>query len=321
MKRAVVWALTLAAGALAGTAAAQSFPAKSLRLVVPFPSGGFSDLLARLVGQKLTESVGQPVIVDNRAGAGGNIGADLVAKASPDGYTLLVSSLNYVINPSLMPPPFDPLKDLVGVSLVAEGPPLVMSVGASAPYRSVQDVVRIARSKPGQLNFATAGPGTSTHLAAEMFRNMTGVSIVLVPYKGGTAEYTAVMSGEAAVNFPLLPAVLPHLKGGRLQGLAVTSAKRIAAVPDLPTMAESGLAGFEINNFLGLMAPSGTPRPVLQKLQAEMSRIAAQRDFVERLEGYGMQPVAGSQEAFDRFIRQQMTKWAQVVRSTGAKAQ
>lgn len=309
-------------GALAQDATgSDAYPNKPIRFIVPFPSGGFSDILGRFVGQKLSESVRQPVVIDNRPGASGNIGAEIVAKAPPNGYTLLINSLNYVINPSVLQLPFDPLKDFVPVSLIADGPPLIMVVNPASAYRSVQDVITLARSKPGQLNFATAGPGTSTHLAAELFRTMAGIVIVLVPYKGGTAEFSSVVSGETAVNFPLLPAALPLLQGGRLRALAVTSAKRSPALPELPTMAESGLPGFEAANFLGLVAPANTPRSIILKLHIEIASMSRQRDFVERLERFGMQPVGSTPDEFEKFIEQQIRKWAGVVRTAGSKQQ
>ncbi|HEV2008192.1 MAG TPA: tripartite tricarboxylate transporter substrate binding protein, partial [Burkholderiales bacterium] len=282
-----------------------------------FPASGFSDILGRIVAQKLSESVGQPVVNDNRPGASGNIGAEMVAKAQPDGYTLLINAFNYVINPNAMALSFDPLNDFAAISLIADGPPQVVAVGASSPFRSVQEIIAAARAKPAQLNFATAGIGTSPHLAVELLRSMTGIDVVMIPYKGSVLAVSAVVSGEIAVTIPNLPIVLPLLKSGKLRGLAVTSARRSASVPELPTMIESGFPGFEMSGFLGLLAPLKTPRSVIQKLNSEMVALAKQRDFIDRLDTFGMQPVGSTPEAFERFMREQIAKWGRVFKSAG----
>lgn len=300
-------------------ARAQAYPSKPIRFIIPFPASGFSDILGRIVAQKLSESVGQPVVNDNRPGASGNIGAEMVAKAQPDGYTLLINAFNYVINPSVMQLSFDPLKDFAAVSLIADGPPQVLAVGPSSPYRSVQEVIAAARARPGQLNFATAGTGTSPHLAVELLRSMTGIDVVMIPYKGSVLAVSAVVSGEIAVSIPNLPTVLPLLKSGKLRGLAVTSAKRSSSVPELPTMIESGFPGFEMGGFLGLLAPLKTPRGIIQKLNSEMVVLTKQRDFIDRLDTFGMQPVGSTPEEFAQFMRDQIAKWARVFKSAGGK--
>ena len=310
--------LAVAPSAVAqATAAGDTYPTRPIRLVVPFPPGGFSDLLGRLVGQGVAESIGQPVIVENRPGASGNIGADVVAKAQPDGYTLLLNSLNYVIGPNVMAMPFDTLTDFAPVSMVAGGPPQVMVVHPASGHRTVADLVAYARSNPGKLNIATAGPGTGTHLVGEMFRNYAKIEALLVPYKGGPAEFGAVVSGEANLNFPLVAAVLPLIQSGRLRPLAVTSAKRIPLLPEVPTMAEAGLQGFEADNFIGLVAPAKTPRTVIARLQREVAALTRKQDFVDRIERLGMRPVGSSPEEFDAFIREQLRKWAEVVKASG----
>jgi tripartite-type tricarboxylate transporter receptor subunit TctC len=298
-------------------ATAQAYPSKPIRFVIPFPAGGFSDVTGRVVAQKLSDILGQPIISDNRPGAGGNIGADIAAKANPDGYTLLINSINFVINPSVIKPPFDPLKDFAGVSLIASGPPLVMTVSPASPWKSVQDVIDAAKAKPGKLNFAISGPGSSPQLITEMLKMMTGINVVQVPFKGSTLALTSVISGDISVVFPNLPVVIAHLKSGRLRALAVTSANRSPALPDVPTMAESGLPGFDIEGFLGLLAPAKTPRAVINKLSGEIAKIAKQPDFVARYAAFGMRPVGSTPEEIDRFTRDQIAKWAKVLKQAG----
>lgn len=296
---------------------AQAYPGKPVRFVIPFPAGGFSDITGRVVAQKLSDSLGQPVISDNRPGASGNIGAEIVAKANPDGYTLLINSINFVINPSVIKAPFDPVGDFAGVSLIASGPPLVMSVNASSPWRSVKDVIAAARTQPGKLNFAISGPGSSPHLITELLKTMTGINVVQVPFKGSALAISSVISGDISVVFPNLPVVLSHLKSGRLRGLAVTSAKRTPALPDVPTMVESGLPGFDVEGFLGLLAPARTPRAVINKLSGEITKIAKQQDFIERYAAFGMDPVGSTPEEIDRFTRNQIAKWSKVLKQAG----
>lgn len=299
-------------------AMAQEYPSKPIRFIIPFPASGFSDILGRVVGKQLAESVKQPVVIDNRPGASGNIGADIAAKAQPDGYTLLINAFNYVINPSVMALPFDPIRDFAPVSLIADGPAQVMAVGPSSPFTTVKDVIAFARAKPGQLNFATAGTGTSPHLAVELLRSMTGIEVVQVPYKGSVLALSAVVSGEIAITFPNLPVAVPMLKAGKLRGLAVSSARRSPLLPDLPTMQESGLPGFELGGFLGLLAPRKTPPAIIKKLNGEMLVMTRQRNFIERLDTFGMQPVGTTPEAFEKFMINEIAKWAAVFKSAGA---
>ncbi len=295
---------------------AQTYPVKPIRFIIPFPASGFSDILGRVVGQKLSESVGQPVVIDNRPGASGNIGAEMTAKAQPDGYTLLVNAFNYVINPSVMTLPFDPIGDFAPVSLIADGPAQVMAVGPSSPFKSVSDVIAFARARPGQLNFATAGTGTSPHLAVELLRSMTGIQVVQVPYKGSVLALSAVVSGEIAVTFPNVPVAMGMIKSGKLRGLAVTGSRRSTVFPDLPTMTESGLPGFELSGFLGLLAPKKTPAAIVRRLNGDLVAMSGQRDFVERLDSFGMQPVGSSPEAFEKYMREQIARWGKVFAAT-----
>ncbi|MBI4193756.1 MAG: tripartite tricarboxylate transporter substrate binding protein [Betaproteobacteria bacterium] len=299
------------------TSLAQAYPNKPVRFVIPFPAGGFSDITGRVVAQKLADAVGQPVVSDNRPGASGNIGAEIVARAAPDGYTLLINSINYVINPSVVKAPFDPVKDFAGVSLIASGPPLVMTVNGSSPWKSVKDVIAAAKSQPGKLNFANSGPGSSPHLSIEVLQSMTGIKVAQIPFKGATLAISSLINGDIAVVFPNLPVILPHLKSGRVRGLAVTSAKRSAALPELPTMAESGLPGFDVSGFLGLLAPARTPPAILRRLSGEISAMAKQQDFIDRFAAFGMEPVGSTPEQCDRFTREQIARWAKVLKDAG----
>ncbi|MBI4206414.1 MAG: tripartite tricarboxylate transporter substrate binding protein [Betaproteobacteria bacterium] len=302
-------------------ASRQAFPTKPIRFVIPFPAGGFSDITGRVVAQRLAESVSQPVVSDNRPGASGNIGADLVAKAAPDGYTLLINSINYVINPSVVKAPFDPVRDFTAVSLIASGPPLVMTVSAATPWKSVKDVINAAKAQPGKLNFANSGLGSSPHLSIELLKSMAGINVVQVPYKGAALAIGSLIGGDIAVVFPNLPVVLPHLKSGRVRGLAVTSARRSPALPDLPTMAEAGLPGFDVSGFLGLLAPAKTPRSIIGQLNTEIVRMAREPDFIERFAAFGMQPVGSTPAEMDRFTREQIAKWAKVLKEAGVSPQ
>ena len=305
---ACAWSLLL----LTASVAAQDYPVKPIRFVIPFPASGFSDILGRLLGQRLAQAVGQPVVNDNRPGASGNIGADIVAKATPDGHTLLINSFNFVVNPGVTVLPFDPVWDFAAVSLIADGPPLVMAVAASAPYRTVKDLIGSAHANPGRLNFATSGAGTAPHLAIELISRLTGIKVTQVPYKGSAPALTAVVSGEVAVTFPNLPAVLPLLGNARLRALAVTSAQRTSALPEVPTLIESGLPGFELNGFLGVLAPARTPRQVIQTLHREFGAISRDSAFSDRLKDYGMRAVGSTPDEFAAFLQAQISQWTEV---------
>ena len=302
---------------LAASAAAQSYPSKPVRFVIPFPAGGFSDITGRVVAQKLSEAMGQPVVSDNRPGASGNIGADIAAKAPADGYTLLINSINFVINPSVVKAPFDPVKDFAGVSQIARGPGLVMTVANNSPWRSVKDVIAAAKAQPGKLNFANSGLGSSPHLSIELLKSMTGINVVQVPYSGSSLAVAALISGDLAVIFPNVPVIAPQIKAGRVRGLAVTAATRSPVLPDLPTMVEAGLPGFEVSGFLGLLAPARTPPAIIRQLSAEIAKVSRQKDFIERFAAFGMEPVGSTPEECDRFTREQIEKWAKVLRAAG----
>jgi tripartite-type tricarboxylate transporter receptor subunit TctC len=296
-----------------------NYPAKPVRLVVPFPAGGTTDILARAVAQKLSEAWGQQVIVDNRPGAGGNIGSDLVAKSKPDGYTLLMGTVGtHAINPSLYKNmPYDHVKDFVPVILVA-GVPNVLVVNPSLPVHSVPELIAYAKANPGKLNFASSGNGTSIHLSGELFKAMTGVEMTHVPYKGSAPALTDLIGGQVQLMFDNLPSSLPFIKAGKLRALAVTSGARAAALPDLPTLAESGLPGFEASSWFGVLAPAGTPRDIVAKLDGTIASWLASPEAKEKLLAQGAIAAGGTPDDFARHIAAETSKWAKVVKASGA---
>ena len=314
---AIVAALAVAGGALAQ---APSYPSKPIRLVVPFPPGGTTDILAREVAQKLTDAWGQSVVVDNRPGAGGNIGAELVAKAAPDGYTLLMGTVGtHAINSSLYAKlPYDHVKDFAPVILVADVPN-VLVVNPALPVNSVAELIAYAKSNPGKLNFASSGNGTSIHLSGELLKTMAGVQMVHVPYKGSAPALTDLVGGQVQLMFDNLPSSLPQIKAGKLRAIAVTSATRAAALPDVPTVAEAGLPGFEATSWFGVLAPAGTPQAIVAKLNVEIARWLATPEAQERLRGQGANAAGGSPEDFAKHIAAETAKWAKVVKESGAK--
>ena len=298
---------------------AANYPAKPVRLVVPFPAGGTTDILARAVAQRLSEAWGQQVIVDNRPGAGGNIGSDLVAKAKPDGYTLLMGTVGtHAINPSLYRNmPYDHVKDFAPVILVA-GVPNVLVVNPSLPVHSVPELIAYAKANPGKLNFASSGNGTSIHLSGELFKTMAGVQMTHVPYKGSSPALADLMGGQVQLMFDNLPSSLGLIKGGKLRAIAVTSATRAAALPDVPTIAESGLPGFEASSWFGVLAPAATPHEIVAKLNGTIALWLATPEAKEKLLAQGAIAAGGSPEDFARHIDRETAKWAKVVKASGA---
>jgi tripartite-type tricarboxylate transporter receptor subunit TctC len=300
---------------------AQNYPTKPIRFVVAFPPGGGTDILARTIGQKLGERFGQQVIIDNRGGAGGNIGTDIVAKAIPDGYTILMGSVGPLsINASLMGKlPFDPIKDLAPVTL-CDATPNVLVLNPAVAANSVKELIALAKSRPGQLIFASSGLGTPAHLAGELFDTLAGVKMVHVPYKGGVVALTDLMAGQVQLMFSTMPPALPHIKAGKLKALAVTSARRSPAAPELPTIAEAALPGFEATTWHGVVVPARTPAAIIAKLNAEIVKILHSRDVRERLSSQGAEPVGDTPEEFAAYIRAETVKWAKVVKESGARA-
>ena len=301
---------------------AQTYPAKPVRFIVPFAAGGGSDLVARTVAQKLTEVLGQPVVIDNRAGAAGTIGADLAARSPPDGHTLFLGSNGpLAINPSLyVKLPYDAARDFAPVSLVTIMPFLLV-VHPSLPVKSVKELIALARAKPGQLNYGSPGNGSTTHLANELLKSMTGMQITHVPYKGVAPAATDLISGNIQMLSGDLSTLIPHVRSGRMRPLAVTSARRSALLPDMPTIAEAGVRGYEAVGWFGVLVPSGTPQGVIERLNAAMLKGLGTADARERLSAFGGEVAVGSPEQFAAHIRREAAKWSKVIRAVGLKAE
>lgn len=321
MLRFIGWALlAVLFAAPEGGALAQTYPSKPIRIVVPFPPGGPADILARIIGQNLAESWGQQAVIDNRAGAGGNIGSEMVAKALPDGYTLLMGFVGtHAINASLYSTmPYDNAKDFEPVSLVAMVT-IILVVHPSIPANSVKELIVLARSRPGQLTFGSPGNGTPQHLAGELFNTMAGVKMVHIPYKGAVPALTDLLGGRVSLIFSSMPPALPHVKAGKLRALAVTSARRSSAAPDVPTIAESGLPGYEVINWYGILVPAGTPKEIVARLNAEILKILNVPDVKERLSAQGAETFSSTPQEFAAYIRKETEKWAKVVKYSGAR--
>jgi tripartite-type tricarboxylate transporter receptor subunit TctC len=311
----------LALGLAAAGAHAQTYPSKPIRMIVPFTPGGTTDILARTVGQKLGEAWGQPVVVDNRPGAGGNIGSELVAKAPPDGYTLLMGTIStHAINASLYRRlPFDPTRDFAPVSRVGTLPNILI-VHPSVPVKSVKELIELARSKPGELNFASSGVGTSLHLSGALFNSMAGVNLVHVPYKGSSPALADLLGGQVKIMFDNLPSALPHVKAGKLKPLAVTGTRRASVLPEVPTVIESGLAGFEVTSWFAVFAPAKTPKDIVTKLNGEIVKILNSADVQEKLTQIGVDAAPTTPEELAAFAKAETEKWGKVVKATGASA-
>jgi tripartite-type tricarboxylate transporter receptor subunit TctC len=313
-----VRAAVLGLGCLAaGAAAAQSYPVKPLRIVVPFAPGGPNDILARVIGQKLTEAWGQQTLVENRAGGGTVIGTEIVAKAAPDGYTLLMVSTSHTSNPALRKLPYDPIRDLEPVILVASGPNVVLA-HPSLPARSIKELIAVARSRPGEVAYGSGGAGTSTHLSGAMVGLMGGVQMIHVPYKGAGPATIDLLSGQITWMVGTILPSMPHIRSGRLRALAVTGAKRSPVLPDVPPVADT-LPGFEASSWYGISAPGGTPRDTVSKLNQEIARRINTPDVRERIAGEGAEIIGGSADQFGAFYRAEIDKWAKVIRAAGLK--
>jgi tripartite-type tricarboxylate transporter receptor subunit TctC len=299
---------------------AAGYPNKPVRLVIPFPPGGPLDIIGRAIAQKATDDWGQSVVVDNRPGAGGNIGAELVAKSPPDGYTILMGALStHAVNPSLYARmPYDAVKDFAPISLVAITPN-VLVVNAALPVSSAKEFVAYAKANSGKLAFGSGSNGSAGHLAGELFKVETGTDIVHVPYKGGAPATQALLAGDTQFMFDNLANAMPQVKAGKLKALAVTTAERSKLAPDLPTMAEAGLPGFDISTWFGLLAPAGTPKDVIAKWNAEVTKILNSPDMRERLTAQGAEPAPDTPEQFAAFIQSEIPKYARIVKISGAK--
>jgi tripartite-type tricarboxylate transporter receptor subunit TctC len=315
-------ALFCAALASAGSALAQPYPQKPIRIVVPFAAGGIADTFARSIGQKLNEAWSQPVVVENRTGAGGNIGAEAVAKAPPDGYTLVMGNIGtHALNVTLFKDlPFDPIRDFAPVALVLEADGLLV-MPPSLPVSSVEDLIQLARSKPASLAYGSAGMGTTSHLAGELFKHMAKVDITHVPYKGNVPALTDLLGGQIQMMFATMPTALPHVKAGKLKALASIRSARTRALPDLPTVAEAALRGFDANNWIGLFAPAGTPSEIVHLLNAEVVKVMNTPEMRKRVETEGATFSPMSAEQFADFVRKEVIEWREIIRAAGITAQ
>ena len=322
MRKILVYAVGVVLGCAAWAAWPQAYPAKPVRMVVPYPAGGYYDLLARVIGQKLGEMWGQTLVVDNRAGANGIVGTELVAKSAPDGYTLEMGGIGpHGINPSLYGKlPYDAVRDFAPVIHVANAPN-VLVVHPSVPAASVAQLIALAKARPGQLNYASNGSGSSPHLSAEMFASMAGIKIQHVPYKGSAPAVADILAGQVTLLFGTMGDVVPHIRAGKLRALAVTGARRIPALPDVPTMIEAGVPGYEAVAWFGVMAPAATPRPIVLKLNQDIARTMQMPDVLDKITAQGSaEIVGGSPEQFGAFVRAEIAKWAKIIKQSGAKA-
>jgi len=309
----------LAAMSFASFAEAQTYPSRPIRMVVGFAAGGAPDIIGRVIGERLNQSFGQPVIVDNRPGATGNIGAEIVAKAGADGYTLFMATLSVAISPSFYRKlPFDPVKSFAPVSMVASVP-LLLVVHPSLPAKSVKELIALARAQPGKFNYASVGNGSPQHLSAELFKSVAGVDLVHVPYKGGGQATAAVLSGEAHVFFAGMPPALPHVKAGRLRGLAVSTGKRSPSAPEVPTVGEAGLPGFEADNWNALLAPRGTPKKIVDRLNLELEKLLKLPDIQSQFIKIGAEAVYSTPPGLAARIKEETLKWGKVARDAGVK--
>jgi tripartite-type tricarboxylate transporter receptor subunit TctC len=314
--------LALASPAAQAQAKAQALPAKAITIVVPFSAGGTTDILARVIGQHMSSDLGQPVIIDNRAGAGGNIGTQLVARAAPDGYTILMGTVGtHAINQSLYPKlPFDPIKDFAPLTRVALVPNLLVA-NPTQPFKTVKELMAYTKANPGKVTFGSSGNGTSMHVSGELFKQMAGVDIQHVAYKGSAPAVNDLLGNHIAIMFDNMPSAIGHVKAGKLRPLAVTTAKRSPALPDVPTIAEAGVPGYEATSWFGLLAPAKTPAPVVAKLNAAILKALADPDVKKKLQEQGAEPLGETPAQFAAFIDSETVKWGKIVKQSGATAQ
>jgi len=301
-------------------ATAQAYPAKPIRWISPWPAGGANDIFSRAIGQRIGESLGQQVLVDNRPGAAGTIGSDIAAKAPADGYTLVMgSSPTHAIAPALYPAlPYDPLRDFSAVTLVGSVPN-VLVLHPSVPAKTVKEFIAVAKARPGKLNFASTGNGTSQHLSAELFKFMAGLDMVHIPYKGTAPALTELVAGQVDLAFENMPALIPHIQAGRLRALAVTTTKRSAVMPELPTIAEAALPGYDASVWFGVFAPAGTPRPVIDRLHGEILKALQTQDLKSRMIAMGTEVSGMGPDDFSAYVRKEIPKWAKLVKAAGVK--
>ncbi len=312
ISRVIAAAFALCSGAVF----AQTYPAKPIRWV----TGGGPDAMARILGQKFTDAWGQQVLVEERGGGGGLLSAEAVAKSPPDGYTLLLATGTHTINPNFFKLPYDMVRDFAPVTLIATIP-FVLTVHPSLPVKTVGDLVKLAKARPGELNYTSGGNGSPGHLICEMFKSMTGVNMVHVPYKTVAQGVTGLIAGQAQVMFTVGPSAVPQIQAGRIRGIAVTTLKRSKSLPDLPTVAESGLPGFEAPAWNGVLAPAGTPAAIIGKLNAEILKNLRQTEFLEKIAVLGFEPIGSTPAEFGDFVKAELAKWAKVAKDSGAKAE
>ena len=316
MKRSIAF---VSLALLAGAAMAQQYPSKTVRVVIPWPPGGSNDVVGRIVLQKVGELMGQQFIVDNRGGAAGSIGADVAAKAPPDGYTLMVHSTSHVGNAHLYKKlPYDTLKDFTGVALLAAQPG-ALTVHPSLPVKTVKDFIALAKNRPGTINYSSSGNGSAPHLSMALFVSMSGINIVHVPYKGGAPQVTALVSGETQASLATVSTVLMHVQSGRLRTLGVSSAKRTATMPEVPTIAEAGVPGYEMSPWIGVFVPAATPRELIVRLNVEINRALKSPDVSQLLASQALDALGGTPEEFDARIKLDYEKYAKLIKLTGAK--
>jgi tripartite-type tricarboxylate transporter receptor subunit TctC len=319
-RRLVCASLSLALAGCAALAAAQNYPSKPVRLIVPFPPGGSNDIVGRLMAQELTEKLGKQVVVDNRGGAGGVLGSEIAANSDPDGHTLLIISVAYSFNPAMYKLRFDPDRAFVPIAILGTGPN-ALTVTPKLPVNSVKELIAMAKAQPGKLNYASSGVGTFQHLGSELFRIMAGINIVHVPFKGGGPAMADVMAGNTEICIASLIQVIPHVDSKRLKLLGIGGAKRAKIYPNVPTIAEAGVPGYDSSNWWGLLAPAKTPHAVVNRLRAESSKILASAEVQKKLESQGAETVKMSPEEFGRFIKAETVKWSKVVKEAGIKAE
>jgi tripartite-type tricarboxylate transporter receptor subunit TctC len=313
-------ALVLCSLFVAVAGAQEAYPSRPVRFILPFPPGGGTDILGRLIAERLSAGLGQPVVTENRGGAGGNVGAEAAAHSAPDGYTIVLVAPSLAISPSLYSKlNYDPVKDLAPVSLVATVPN-IMITNPSVEAKNLQEFIALALARPGAMNYGSGGAGTSNHLAGELFNIVTGAKLVHVPYKGVNLAMQGVLAGEIHLVFIGIPAALPHIKAGRLRALALVAPQRSPALPEVPTAAEAGLKDFEVTTWYGVMTPAGTPRPIVTRLNSELGKIMHAPDVKERLAGMATDPLTSTPEEFAAYLKQEIAKWGDVVRKANLKA-
>ncbi|TMH29750.1 MAG: tripartite tricarboxylate transporter substrate binding protein [Betaproteobacteria bacterium] len=307
--------------ALHGAAQAQEYPSRPVKIIVPFAPGGSADVYARFIGQRLQDALGQSFVVDNRPGAGSIIGSDAVAKSAPDGYTLLLMSNTHTVNESLIPnKPFQLMRDFAPIAPINSAD-LVLVAKAALPANNIGELIRLAKAKPGELTYASSGPGTPYHMAGELFKAMAGVSILHIPYKGSSGARTDVLGGQVDLMFDAIATMSEHVRSGKVKALATTGKSRSAVMPDVPTVAESGVAGYEATIWLGLLAPKGTPAAIVNRLNAEVSKIASNPEVRKAWEAQGATPMVMGVDEFTRYLTDDIVKWARIVKISGAKAE